>query len=333
MPRAGGIYSAPPGTDGVPNATIESAKYNALVADLVQDANAARPITAGGSGQVTAIAAADAFSPTSTDIASATTTNLANATGVVVNITGTTTITGLGTVASGALRVLVFGGILTLTHHATSLILPSAANIVTAAGDVATMRSKGSGNWVCVGYQRAAGTPLVASAIYGTQNSWIPADWFIPRITNGPSVGVTEATTNDHMLTTLDFDTTTEELASYMWFPPKRWDLGTITFIPVWTAASGSGTVEWKLSAVALSNDDPIDTATGTGQVSNDTLLSALDVHVGPASSAITIAGTPAAADTVMLTISRNVSNDNLGVDAKLIGLRLIWTSNANTDA
>jgi hypothetical protein len=51
MPRDGsGIYSRPPGTDGAPDTTIESAKYNAFVADIEQDANTARPIIAGGTG-------------------------------------------------------------------------------------------------------------------------------------------------------------------------------------------------------------------------------------------------------------------------------------------
>lgn len=61
----------------------------------------------------------------SSNIASATTTNLATATGNEVHITGTTTITGLGTVTAGTAIDVIFDGILTLTHNATSLILPN----------------------------------------------------------------------------------------------------------------------------------------------------------------------------------------------------------------
>ena len=88
-------------------------------------------------------------------IASAATVNLAVATGETVHITGTTTITALGTVAAGVKRTLIFDGILTLTHNATSLILPLGVNIVTAANDVAVLLSEGSGNWRLVNYQRA----------------------------------------------------------------------------------------------------------------------------------------------------------------------------------
>lgn len=170
MPRAGGVYSAPPGTAGTPNTTIESAKYNALVADLVDDANAARPVTAGGSGATTAVGGSDNFNAAGTSMASAAAVNLANATGVAVTITGTVTIAGFGTVGAGAVRVLTFAGILTLTYNATSLILPGAANITTAAGDSMTLRSLGSGNWACVGYQRAAVPPYSSTATETLKN-------------------------------------------------------------------------------------------------------------------------------------------------------------------
>lgn len=86
------------------------------------------------------------------DIASATTTDIGAATGNYVDITGTTTITGLGTVAAGVERTVRFTGALTLTYNATSLILPGAVNITTVAGDAAIFRSLGSGNWRCIVY-------------------------------------------------------------------------------------------------------------------------------------------------------------------------------------
>lgn len=96
------------------------------------------------------------------NIASAATTNIGAATGPFIHVTGTTTITAFDTIQAGTERVVVFDGILTLTHNGTSLILPTAANITTATGDVAVFRSEGSGNWRCVYYQRANGQPLAA---------------------------------------------------------------------------------------------------------------------------------------------------------------------------
>lgn len=96
------------------------------------------------------------------DIASATTTDIGAATGNYVHVTGTTTITGFGTIQAGTRRLVRFTGALTLTHNATSLILPTAANITTAADDHALMVSLGSGNWICANYARKSGVPLVA---------------------------------------------------------------------------------------------------------------------------------------------------------------------------
>lgn len=107
------------------------------------------------------------------NIASATTTNIGAATGNYVNITGTTTITAFDTVQAGTRRILNFNGALTLTYNATSLILPSSANIVTAAGDIGTFVSLGSGNWVCVDYIRRSGLALVASASTTYQRSTV----------------------------------------------------------------------------------------------------------------------------------------------------------------
>ncbi|WP_234822776.1 hypothetical protein [Ensifer adhaerens] len=61
MPRTGGVYSPPAGTKGVPNTTIQSVPYNTLIEDLTADANAPRPVTAGGTGATSASAARTAL--------------------------------------------------------------------------------------------------------------------------------------------------------------------------------------------------------------------------------------------------------------------------------
>lgn len=114
--------------------------------------------------QLVGISRLDDLTLQGTDIASAATTNIATATGRNVNITGTTTITALGTAAAGVERVTRFTGSLTLTHNATSMILLSGANIVTVADDECGWKSLGSGNWVMQWYSRKDGTPLTNTA-------------------------------------------------------------------------------------------------------------------------------------------------------------------------
>ena len=93
------------------------------------------------------------------NIASASTINLTTATGNYVHITGTTTITAI-TLAQGAERTIVFDGALTFTNGA-SLILPSGANITTAAGDTAKVRGEAAGVVRCVAFMRANGVAIV----------------------------------------------------------------------------------------------------------------------------------------------------------------------------
>lgn len=90
-------------------------------------------------------------------LASAATVDIGAAAANSITITGTTTITALGTIAAGARRLVSFSGVLTLTHNAASLILPGAADILTAAGDSAEFLSLGSGNWKCTAYLPALG--------------------------------------------------------------------------------------------------------------------------------------------------------------------------------
>ena len=99
------------------------------------------------------------------DIASAGTTDIGAATGDFVDVTGTTTITSLGSAPkAGIKRTVRFRGALTLTYNATSLILPGAANITTADGDIAKFRALDtSGNWLCERYSGASGNTLVDS--------------------------------------------------------------------------------------------------------------------------------------------------------------------------
>jgi len=105
-----------------------------------------------------------------TAIASAATCDIGAAGSLFVAVTGTSAITSFGT-AANKLRFLRFAGALTLTHDATSLILPGGANIVTAAGDTALFTSDAAGHWRCRQYARADGrmvnmaTPIFSGAM------------------------------------------------------------------------------------------------------------------------------------------------------------------------
>jgi hypothetical protein len=181
-----------------------------------------------------------------------------------------------------------------------------------------------------------AATARTTLGIAGKQAVFIPASAMVSRTTNGAAAGTVEMTTNDNMFVTLDFDTTTQEFAQFAWCMPSSWDEGTVTFIPVWSHPSTSTNfgVVFQLAGVAISNDDAGDVAFGTAQTSTDTGGTTNDIYKGPESSAITIAGSPAAGDYVMFQVARVPANgsDTMAVDARLHGIVLFITTNDTVD-
>ena len=147
-----------------------------------------------------AIQAAVRYLRTSGTIASASTTDLSTKAEEILSVSGTTTIAALGTVSAGMIKVLVFEGALTLTHNGTSLIIPTAANITTAAGDVAVMLSLGSGNWRCIGYEKASGQPVNAAVSVASVSA-------TGAVTGGSLVSGNASYTQDVNNATLTFDT------------------------------------------------------------------------------------------------------------------------------
>jgi len=201
MPRSGGgtgPYQLPAIYLAIPGTTILATQHNTPLEDIANEFNQPYPIAYGGTFGDTAVTGADNLSTNAT-VASSTTTDLANATGVNVTITGTTTITGLGSTAvAGAKRWVTFSDILILTHNATSLILPGGANITTAAGDTALFENEGGGNWRCLFYTRATGYPVVIDP-----NIASTVDTRRQRIVNGDmrvsqENGTTSGTTNGY---------------------------------------------------------------------------------------------------------------------------------------
>lgn len=110
-----------------------------------------------------------------TTLASGATTDLGSVPSHNVSITGVAAVTSFGGTASTALPFyrLTFTGAATLTYSATCLILPSTANILTAANDTAEVvylgtGSCGTGGWQVVSYLRATGAPIASTVPLGS---------------------------------------------------------------------------------------------------------------------------------------------------------------------
>lgn len=176
-----------------------------------------------------------------------------------------------------------------------------------------------------------SGTTLSASGGGGggATNIWIPASAWIPRTTTGCGVDSTESSTNKQNFDQLLFDPGTIEYSQALLILPNNYNNGTITARFYWTASSGSGAVVWGIQGLAYADDDALDTAFGTAQTVTDTLLAANDMHVTSATSAVTLGGTPAANRPVQFQIYRDADagGDTLAVDARLLGVEILYTS------
>jgi len=188
-------------------------------------------------------------------------------------------------------------------------------------------------------FDRTTGSVLTQDdTAIGLHTMWIPAWAMYPTVTNGASAanGAFELVTNDLMLKTLDFDTTTSEKAQFSLKLGTSWNLGTVTAKVVWSHGTTTVNfgVSWSVSGRAFSDNEAGDQALGTPMVFSDTGGTANNIYISPASGGITIGGTPADGDWIIMEVLRSVANasDTMAIDARLHGVELTYTTDAGTD-
>ena len=170
----------------------------------------------------------------------------------------------------------------------------------------------------------------------GKESMWIPAVSMYPNTTNGCADIAQTELSNAPEIKTLDFDKDSDEFAQFAVAFPKSWNEGTVTFQAFFTADStNTGTTAWALAGVAIADDGSLNTAFGTAVVATAKAHSgtANDLDVTAESGAITIAGSPSTDEYVFFQIHRDVSADSLTADAKLLGVKLLFTTDAGNDA
>ena len=238
----------------------------------------------------------------------------------------------IGVASSTSAITISSGGIVTLVDD---LLLKDACTIGTAttAGAI-SIAADG-----LVNLATAAAT--VNSAVIrtaGTDTIWIPAAAMRPTSSNGcAAITDVETTSGRPDMQVLDFDPSSDEHAQFQISMPKSWNEGTITAQFYWTTtATDTDGVSWAIQGVCVSDNDTIDVAYGTAIVVDDSALGAAeDLCVTAATGAITVGGSPAAGDLAFFRVFRDVSdsNDDMGEDARLIGVKIFFTTNAATDA
>ena len=175
----------------------------------------------------------------------------------------------------------------------------------------------------------------VAVKVGGKETIWVPAVAMYPETTNGCADIAQVELSNGPEIKCLDFATGADDFAQFTVAFPKSWNEGTVTFQAFWTVTgTNTGTVAWALAGGSMANDASINTAFGTAVVATALAHSGTsnDMMVSAESGAVTIAN--AAVNTVTyFQVSRDVSADDQSGDARLLGIKLFFTTDAANDA
>ena len=175
----------------------------------------------------------------------------------------------------------------------------------------------------------------VAAKVAGLETIYVPAAAMYPNTTSGCSSLVQVELSNGPEIKVLDFDASSDENAQFTVCFPKSWNEGTITFQAFWTVTgTDDGTVAWGLSGVSIADDVSINTAFGTNVVATAKAFSGTsnDMTVSAVSGPVTVAS--AAVDTqTYFQIMRDVSADDQTGDARLLGIKLFFTTDAKNDS
>ena len=215
------------------------------------------------------------------------------------------------TIESGSINVFTIGrnkdlymsGSLTVSGSITGSLFGTASFALSSAG--------------------GGGSPVPGQIILTAAGGW-------PSVTSGANPTTqAQTTTNLVNFQFLGFPDTVQTYANWAMAMPSDYNGGTITAVFYWLAGSAStNSVVWGLAGRAFADGDAMDQSFGTAQETTDANQALDDVNISPATSAITLGGTPAASQFVQFRAYRNPANgsDTLAATAKLLAIRITYT-------
>ena len=170
----------------------------------------------------------------------------------------------------------------------------------------------------------------------GKESIWIPSTAMTPADTNGcAAIATVDSGGNSGPdLRVLDFDPDSDEHAQFSISMPKQWDGGNITFKAYWVGIAATTGCSWALQVKALNDNEDINVAYGSAVVVDDSSQgSATELLISPESGDIACSG--AADDLLFCQIFRDVSdaNDDMAGDARLVGVRILFTTDKANDS
>ena len=180
-----------------------------------------------------------------------------------------------------------------------------------------------------------SGTAAVKVA--GKETMWVPSPAMYGPTTNPADSALVETTATRPDLKVFDFDASTAQYTQFSVAMPKSWNGSTVTYQVYWSpSTTNTGNCIFGLQGVACSDNDTIDVAYGTAiEVTDAGIGTVEDLQISSESSAMTIAGSPAAGDQTFFQLYRDAADgsDTFTGEARVLGVKIFYTTNAANDA
>jgi hypothetical protein len=186
------------------------------------------------------------------------------------------------------------------------------------------------------------GTGVLKSAtaavkIAGKETIWIPAAAMYAATTNGADAEQVETTAIRPDMKVFDFDASTKQYTQFTIAMPKSWNEGTLTYQVYWTpSTTNTGNAIFGLQGVACADNDTIDVAYGTAiEITDAGIGTVEDQQITSESSAMTVAGSPAAGEQSYFQLYRDAADgsDTFTGECRVLGIKLFFTTDAANDA
>tara|TARA_R100001443_G_scaffold2920_3_gene9551 strand:- start:826 stop:2205 length:1380 start_codon:yes stop_codon:yes gene_type:complete len=176
-----------------------------------------------------------------------------------------------------------------------------------------------------------------AIKVAGKETIWIPAAAMYAPTTNGADAAQVETTATRPDLKVFDYDASTKQYTQFTIAMPKSWNEGTLTYQVYWSpSTTNTGNCIFGLQGVACADGDTIDVAYGTAiEVTDAGIGTVEDQQITSESSAMTVAGSPAAGEQSYFQLYRDAADgsDTFTGESRVLGIKLFFTTDAANDA
>ena len=264
-----------------------------------------------------------------------------------VGATGDVTLTGTQTLTNKTLTAPKIGTSILDTNGNELLLLTatgSAVNELTlanaATGNGPILSATGETNVDINLNPKGTGTLKSGTAavkIAGKETIWVPAAAMYGPTTNPADAAQVETTATRPDLKVFDFDASTKQYTQFTIAMPKSWNEGTITYQAYWSpSTTNTGNAIFGLQGVACADNDTIDVAYGTAINITDAGIGTVeDQQITGESSAVTVAGSPAAGEQTYFQFFRDAADgsDTFTGECRVLGIKLFFTTDAANDA